>query len=411
MDEEQKSLEYVDFEYIPRHTVTMRKWRIEEFSAQARVRKTCTSDKNDYVYKDKSQRNSMRISKKKIAEKVNSSTIENGQLVWVKVKGSRPWPAIVVEAEKCGLASLPARAVMVFWLGDGRFGNVKKSNVSDITEIRERYFTSASTQYKKSVCQLLKYASERVGEIQEAEDFENLTQWAKIALKQPPEFFRPKPGQPTYPMKVITCLQRIQKYNNSQTEHGKREWKKKGRLLREVRMGRKAIEDICISCPAVDVKITAKHPVFIGGTCQTCEDDLQLDEMMLDEQDGKSMWCAVCAQPGPVLACGNLHCERVFCINCIGMFNGEKELTMIQSTPEWSCYGCTTTDGLLKLRTTSTIQNKTQRKILKKNRVEIFGNSSRIRDACSIRCQLPTDWGHPSCSKAYDRLRDAYGPF
>ena len=62
------------------------------------------------------------------------------------------------------------------------------------------------------------------------------------------------------------------------------EQEKKGDLLCEVKMRSINLQEMYISCPATEsVKITAKHPIFLGGTWQSCANDLQMDDICDDD--------------------------------------------------------------------------------------------------------------------------------
>ena len=84
----------------------------------------------------------------------------------------------------------------------------------------------------------------------------------------------------------FTCLKRkwidkikCYKYNSNGAAHPP--CKRKGDLLYEVKMRNINVEEMYIAFPVTEsVQITAKHPIFIGGTCQSCANNVDLTYTM-----------------------------------------------------------------------------------------------------------------------------------
>ncbi|CAG2121178.1 unnamed protein product, partial [Medioppia subpectinata] len=120
-----------------------------------------------------------------------------------------------------------------------------------------------------------------------------------------------------------------------------------------------AITQICIACccdaealAGNDSKALLEHPIFEGGLCRLCYDNIRVT-MYAPGADHKNSFCAICGQLGKLAICENEICHRVYCLKCIDLLVGNGLHLKILEMEKWECFVCKPNlqeIGLLRVR-------------------------------------------------------------
>ncbi|XP_075993278.1 DNA (cytosine-5)-methyltransferase 3B-like [Genypterus blacodes] len=97
------------------------------------------------------------------------------------------------------------------------------------------------------------------------------------------------------------------------------------------------IEGVCLCCGTDDVEIF--HPLFKGGLCLRCKNNLTETLYRYDE-DGYQSYCTVCCYGLEVLLCGLDSCCRSYCADCLDILVGPGTFDSLKQQDLWICFLC-----------------------------------------------------------------------
>ncbi|XP_014670897.1 PREDICTED: uncharacterized protein LOC106811707 isoform X2 [Priapulus caudatus] len=286
------------------------------------------------------------------------ANINVGAFIWAKL-GSHPWwPALVVSHRDC--AQCPARfnSTWVYWFGDHNVSEMPCYKLSDfVSDFQFKYSRTIKRHYHQSIDEILQACKLRVTSPDTTLDEDNLIEWAEGSFGGlDSSSFDPPSGSMAVPASVQPYLTLVrEKADDSRgrcTESAKDECMTEEdiQLLERIRNGDMSIEDICISCCQGEVMLVDQHPLFHGGVCQACKEEL-LETLLAHGDDSANVYCVVCGYAGELYVCDNFECSRVYCLSCIEVLIGDAHAETVRSASPWSCFMCEDVqEGLLHPR-------------------------------------------------------------
>uniref|UniRef100_A0A8C5HVJ1 DNA (cytosine-5-)-methyltransferase n=1 Tax=Gouania willdenowi TaxID=441366 RepID=A0A8C5HVJ1_GOUWI len=105
----------------------------------------------------------------------------------------------------------------------------------------------------------------------------------------------------------------------------------------------------CLCCGTEDVVIS--HPLFKGGLCSKCKENFAETVYRYDD-DGYQSYCTICCYGMEVILCGNDSCCRSFCQDCLNILVAPGTYDVLTQLDPWICYMCQphTAQGALQPR-------------------------------------------------------------
>ncbi|XP_066526422.1 uncharacterized protein [Hoplias malabaricus] len=150
--------------------------------------------------------------------------------------------------------------------------------------------------------------------------------------------------------------QRKQKYISKNKDHKKNQSPhvrnracSRNKMVHEVLVNRKNIEDFCLSCGSENTETF--HPLFEGSLCLKCKDNF-IETLYRFDEDGYQSYCTVCCAGLEVILCGYDSCCRSYCVDCVDILVGQGMFTQLKDLDPWICYLCLpeSSSGALKPR-------------------------------------------------------------
>ncbi|KAG1670258.1 DNA (cytosine-5)-methyltransferase 3A [Nymphon striatum] len=287
-----------------------------------------------------------------------------GEIVWAKLGSTRWWPAMVVWGEDCGQAPAHNGQVWVFWFGDHKISELPNDKLIDfVNKFHSKYTDSSGKTFKRGVVEAITEIAVRALVHDLVADTE-LIQWAKQGFPSPSAKqnpYAPDPSNP-YPESVRSHLTKIKdlylqaieadaKLALQQTRSTRQDQlENENSMLKKVWAGKTNIQDMCISCDSASAAVVYQHPLFEGGLCKNCKDEIT-DTMFAYGDDGTNAFCVICSNASILLICDNGECNRCYCMGCIEILVSVKAREKAEAANPWFCYLCDDTKedfGLIK---------------------------------------------------------------
>ncbi|CAJ1084356.1 uncharacterized protein LOC117821083 isoform X3 [Xyrichtys novacula] len=108
-------------------------------------------------------------------------------------------------------------------------------------------------------------------------------------------------------------------------------------VIREILAKSLNIEEFCLCCATKD--IDTLHPLFKGGLCTKCKDNLT-ETLYRYDDDGYQSYCTICCYGLEVILCGNDSCSRSYCEDCLDILVGLGTFDALKEKDPWICYLC-----------------------------------------------------------------------
>ncbi|XP_061075037.1 uncharacterized protein LOC133109631 [Conger conger] len=281
-----------------------------------------------------------------------------GELVWGKVKGFSWWPGLVMGWRS---KHVPPGMRRVEWFGDGMFSEIYTERLLPFSAFSKCFCSNSFSSlpaYKDAIYQVLELAMDRCGEVLpvgkevgKEEELKVMMDWALGGFKPTgPDGFRPPPEAYESQETSLSDDQPPAKRKYMQkTRHVSDQVFNREHLVQEVQKKGKSIEDFCLCCGNVYIEIF--HPLFEGGLCLKCKDNL-IETLYRYDDDGYQSYCTVCCAGLEVILCGNNNCCRCYCKDCLNVLVGPGTFEQLKDVDPWSCYLCLPSQryGLLKPR-------------------------------------------------------------
>ncbi|XP_077473238.1 DNA (cytosine-5)-methyltransferase 3C-like isoform X2 [Stigmatopora argus] len=291
----------------------------------------------------------------------------SGELVWGGVKDFPWWPGLIIPWKTKYSAPGFRR---VEWFGDGTLSKISTDCLLPFGNFVENFCQSSFNSlpdYKRAIYQIIEHASERCEKsFQEAKgdkekEMKLMLDWASNGFlpSGPSGFATPAAvdvdsdsAQSDYrpPVKKKSTPKNRPSTNNYIFT--------RDILIERLKDRNTKIEDCCLACGVCEVDI--QHPLFEGGLCVKCKDNVTETLYRFDE-DGYQSYCTVCCGGSQLILCANASCCRCFCKECLEILVGKGTFTMVKDLDPWSCYICQPDQcrGRLRLRPdwTAKIQN------------------------------------------------------
>ncbi|XP_052827281.1 DNA (cytosine-5)-methyltransferase 3B [Octopus bimaculoides] len=271
-----------------------------------------------------------------------------GSVIWGKLSGFKPWPGLVINHEDIQKKSSPL-TVWVLWFGDYKISELPLSKVTRFDQYFYLNYKNPSKVFSVAVTEALEVCAQRSGLKEDELSSEHLFNWAKhrfMEMVEDKDPFLPLKGDP-YPQFVKRKLQPIFKTAENIEEGPVRVSSppnplfENNDLINKLKTNQVKIQEICIGCKSSDKTIVAQHPLFEGGLCEQCKENI-LETIFALDVDNTHAFCSICSQSGQLCICSVPECNRVYCINCIQSWVGCDAWDLILSQNPWSCFLCRT---------------------------------------------------------------------
>nr|AYW00064.1 DNA methyltransferase 3 [Mizuhopecten yessoensis] len=271
-----------------------------------------------------------------------------GCLVWAKLGRDRWWPGLIVPGVMARMPYADPGSSWVYWFGDHKISQIFSEKIVPFVDNFNQFFGKKTGKlYRFAVLEAVQVCVKRCGmELLESED--STLKWAVDGFPIPQDTcmdqlsnpFDPIPGK-ELPKDVLENLKKIyNKVNESAEETRSRSRDTRDSALDSVKAGQKKLEDVCIACDDCDKTVYCAHPLFEGGLCKDCKDELT-ETLFCYGRDGTNVYCAICGYGGELFVCDNLNCGKAYCTECMELFLGEATVTKIRKASEWQCFVCT----------------------------------------------------------------------
>ncbi|KAK4290041.1 hypothetical protein Pmani_037032 [Petrolisthes manimaculis] len=299
--------------------------------------------------------------KREQTKEMQTKSVKNtdyGRVVWGTMSGHKPWPAVIVNHEDCGVTYLAPDKVYLYWFGEHNVIEVAMKKVKDFCEVV--MMSTPDRTIRKAILESLE-------ELRHQAQLEKLNpsalvEWGRKGCKgYPPYHLRP---EKTMSPRTLRGLMKIQlmsmddislsSFSDTSASNSLRGWEPKVKQLDRVRAGQCDIEDVCIACHQVDCPVVERHPFFFGGLCELCQVDVEEVPQGSDRDEDINPYCTVCGSRGEVFICDETTCERSYCAGCVSLLVSPEALEEVREADPWHCFLCVyyhpNTHGLLKPR-------------------------------------------------------------
>ncbi|XP_071440261.1 DNA (cytosine-5)-methyltransferase 3A-like [Hetaerina americana] len=207
-----------------------------------------------------------------------------GQIVFARI-GKGWWPGIVIQGKDCGqyLANIPCKE-WILWYGDERVSlDCAFQDGMDFLDKKKEKGEWAANGFLSESSKLLlsdnvKGSLERVKKAL-APNNESTLEDMEASQEEEEE---------------ILCL--IPNSSGPCTSTS---------FFGKLRSGTNKIKEVCISCKNEEKEIESQHPLFEGGICEECKEKWK-NHIFESDENGAMTTCAVCAQVGEMLVCGQV---------------------------------------------------------------------------------------------------------
>uniref|UniRef100_T1IZS9 DNA (cytosine-5-)-methyltransferase n=1 Tax=Strigamia maritima TaxID=126957 RepID=T1IZS9_STRMM len=280
-----------------------------------------------------------------------------GEVVWAKLGSTRWWPAILIWGSDCGQQPAHAGNTWIFWFGDHKISEIPRDRLADFTVNYNRYYSGGGSKaFHCGVIEAIRECAARAKVDISDSDSNALLEWAEkgfISESKSEGVFLPDPNN-SIPANIRKHVNKIKEVNllyfqgvdtkGHQVAPARTPRNdcldNKDSGLRKVKEGLIKIEKVCIACDSDRVPITSQHPLFVGGLCKQCKDDI-IETMYAFGEDGTNAYCVICGNAGELLICDNNDCNRVYCTGCIEIMVSPEACKKVLETSPWLCYLCT----------------------------------------------------------------------
>lgn len=280
-----------------------------------------------------------------------------GEIVWAKLGSTRWWPAMIVWGSDCGQQPARFSQTWVFWYGDHKISEVPRDKLVEFTKYFNSQFAGGGTKtFKRGIIEAIRECAARGNVAISDSDTAGLLDWAKQGFQtksQNEGVFLPN-IENSIPVNVRKYLNKIKSLNIQYLESTEAKpssnqvpartprnecLDNKDSALRKVKEGLIKIEEVCIACDSERNSIIGQHPLFDGGLCKQCKDDI-IETMYAYGEDGTNAYCVICGNAGELLICDNNDCNRVYCTGCIEIMVSPEACKKVFETSPWTCYLC-----------------------------------------------------------------------
>ncbi|GAB1603055.1 DNA (cytosine-5)-methyltransferase 3B [Argonauta hians] len=131
------------------------------------------------------------------------------------------------------------------------------------------------------------------------------------------------------------------------------------------------IQDVCIGCKTSGKEIVSQHPLFEGGLCQECKENI-LETIFALDTDNTHAFCTICCESGKLCICSIPECNRVYCNDCVESWVGRDAWDQILSQNPWPCFLCRTSS---KKKTSGYLQPKSNWSL---NIMQMFNSQQKL---------------------------------
>ncbi|CAL4067489.1 unnamed protein product, partial [Meganyctiphanes norvegica] len=276
-----------------------------------------------------------------------------GRLVWAKLHGFRPYPAIVVCNDMVGMPAVENNSAWVLWLCENRVTQLKVSHLYDFMDEFAKFYASKISKnlYKQAVIEGIKeiYRRDLQPSNVDPNSLSSLTSWAANGFEGA-DSYKYSADNKNFSPGMLKVLQRLGKrytqnkstnstmssidhYDSPINGEDNQTWKAKSALLRTGA----SLEIHCISCNNEDT-VSRNHPYLVGGVCTTCKDELE--ENCVTLWNYISVHCTICTTEDEMVICDNPKCERIFCLRCIELLVSFSAILKLEDIDMWKCRIC-----------------------------------------------------------------------
>ncbi|XP_071164263.1 putative leucine-rich repeat-containing protein DDB_G0290503 isoform X2 [Mytilus edulis] len=272
-----------------------------------------------------------------------------GQVVWGKLGRQRWWPAIVVEGYMVLRKQAEPGHSWLFWFGDHKITEVSRERIVPFVANFTRMYEGKTigNLFKHGVEEAIKVCAERCNY---NDSTNQLLDWASKGFLEEntsspfdSSVFLPSKEKPLsdFVLEAISELRSTMRRNidDSDDENDNLKPSDQGDALDEVKSKERKLEEICISCNDITQEVIHQHPLFVGGLCKECKQEL-IESFFAVGEDGTGMFCIVCSSGGKLFVCEESECNNVYCLECIRLFVGEDHVEKIKQADPWKCFLC-----------------------------------------------------------------------
>ncbi|CAC5368096.1 unnamed protein product [Mytilus coruscus] len=212
-----------------------------------------------------------------------------GQVVWGKLGRQRWWPAIVVEGYMVLRKQAEPGHSWLFWFGDHKITEVSRERIVPFVAnfIRMYGGKTIGNLFKHGVEEAIKVSAERCNYNYSTNQ---LLDWAlKGFLEESTSapldnnIFLPSKEKPLsdFVLEAISELRSTMRRNIDNSDDEDDDLKPSG-------------QEICISCNDIKQEVVHQHPLFVGGLCKECKQEL-IESFFAVGDDGTGVKRMICA--------------------------------------------------------------------------------------------------------------------
>uniref|UniRef100_A0A7N8WIR9 DNA (cytosine-5-)-methyltransferase n=1 Tax=Mastacembelus armatus TaxID=205130 RepID=A0A7N8WIR9_9TELE len=259
-----------------------------------------------------------------------------GEIVWGKVEGFSPWPALI--ADYRSEANLSEKR-LVGWYGQKMFSQVSLQALKSFAAFGQHFCSNSFAvlaTYREAIFLSLQEAALRCKK-QFSACLEDKDELLKQMLDWAFGGFQPTGPDGFKPTTSINDGERERKIRNK--------WHNflLGHSFASLLFPPNCIcrcvvfSGFCLCCGTENIEIF--HPLFKGSLCLKCKNNFTETLYRYDE-DGYQSYCTICCYGLEVILCGNDGCCRSYCEDCLNILVGPGTFDSLKLLDPWICYLC-----------------------------------------------------------------------
>ncbi|XP_043676511.1 DNA (cytosine-5)-methyltransferase 3B-like isoform X2 [Vespula pensylvanica] len=270
-----------------------------------------------------------------------------GVIAWAKIAGYNWWPAMIIDYRDCCLREPSFGCQWIMWYGDYTFSQIHHRAfmkfIEGMEKMQEYIQRTKKHFYLLGVLDASKDYYLRLGydtenwTIADAITHSSQRNVCSQVRKRSLTVQKCSEESKKYSALILSKLNQL-KINVTVDDQRKNDIINSN-ILHLIKIGKAAIEDICLRCLKISQEEMEQHPFFKGSLCKDCSEIFKPSIFVIGT-DSKCYFCTVCAGSGTVVMCDNENCPRVYCTACLKHLIYPNEYHDILLEDPWKCLLC-----------------------------------------------------------------------